>query len=109
MTGVTGVRTPAGGPRALHCLTFGYEPIPVSVSVRGGDPARFLLEPVTGAAVVYEEGWVLVDTGFNVDTIRDPVRRASHYNYDSYTAIVPPGDPLVEVARCLQFCKDALA
>lgn len=83
-----------GRPRALHCFTYGYEPIPESLSVKGGDPARFLLEPVTGVAVVYDEGWALLDSGFNVDTVRDPVRRAAHYNTDSYTAIVPPGDPL---------------
>jgi N-acyl homoserine lactone hydrolase len=83
-----------GAPRRLHCFTYGYEPIPESVSIRGGDPARFLLEPVTGVAVEYDGGWALLDTGFNVATVRDPVARAAHYNYDSYTAVVPPGDPL---------------
>ena len=108
MTGVPGVRTPARGPRALHCLTFGYEPIPESVSLRGGDPARFLLEPVTGAAVVYDEGWVLIDTGFNVATVRDPRRRAAHYNFENYTAIVPPGDPLVDQMALLGLTWDRL-
>ena len=83
-----------GRPQRLVRFVLGYEPIPVSVSVAGGDPYTILLEPVTAAAVVYERGWVLLDSGFNVDTVRDPVARGAHYNYDSYTAILPPGDPL---------------
>lgn len=98
---MAGLRTPRGRPRRLHPLLFGYEPIPESLSVLGGDPARFLLEPVTGALVEYDDGWVLIDSGFNVDTVRDPVRRAAHYNYDSYTAVVPPGDPLVDQVAAL--------
>jgi N-acyl homoserine lactone hydrolase len=85
-----------GVPRRLHCFVYGYEPIPESLSVRGGDAAAFLLEPVTGVAVEYDAGWVLLDSGFNVDIVRDPVQRAAHYNYESYTAIVPPGDPLAD-------------
>ncbi|WP_051362711.1 N-acyl homoserine lactonase family protein [Amycolatopsis thermoflava] len=89
-----------GDPLGLHPFVLGYEPIPEAMSVEGGDPARFLLEPVTAAAVVYPGGaWVLLDTGFNVDTVRDPERRAAQYNYDSYTAVVPPGDPLADQVR----------
>lgn len=85
-----------GPPRRLVPLVLGYEPIPESVSLRGGDPSRFLLEPVTAVAVVYDDGWALVDGGFNLDGVRDPVRRAAHYDYESYTAVVPPGDALAE-------------
>ncbi len=83
-------------PRRLVPFVLGYEPIPEAISLRGGDPSRYLLEPVTAAAVVYDDGWVLLDTGFNVDIVRDPERRAAHFNYDSYTAVVPPGDPLLD-------------
>jgi glyoxylase-like metal-dependent hydrolase (beta-lactamase superfamily II) len=85
-----------GTPQRLHRFVLGYEPIPESLSIHGGDPSRFLLEPVTAVAVCYADAWVLLDSGFNVDTVRDPVRRAAQYNYDSYTAVVPPGDPLVD-------------
>ncbi|MFI5937374.1 N-acyl homoserine lactonase family protein [Actinoplanes sp. NPDC051494] len=85
-----------GRPLRLHPMVVGYEPIAESISVLGGDPARFLLEPVTVAAVVYADGWVLLDTGFNVEIVRDPARRGHHFNYDSYTAVVPPGDPLAD-------------
>lgn len=98
----------AGPPRSLVPLVLGYEPIPESISLRGGDPARYLLEPVTAAAVVYDEGWVLLDTGFNVEIVRDPVRRAAHFNYDSYTAVVPPGDPLLDEIAAAGLEWDAL-
>jgi glyoxylase-like metal-dependent hydrolase (beta-lactamase superfamily II) len=90
-------------------LLLGYEPIPESVSLLGGDQYRFLLEPVTAAVVEYDDGWVLLDSGFNVETVRDPVRRAAHYNFDSYTAIVPPGDPLVDQVARLGLAWDELA
>jgi len=102
-------RVPTGPPRRLHCLSLGHEPIPESVSVRGGDPARFILEPVTGAVVEYDDAWVLLDSGFNIDTIRDPARRAAHYNYDSYTAVVPPGDPLLDQVAALGLSWSDLA
>jgi N-acyl homoserine lactone hydrolase len=85
-----------GRPERLVRFVLGYEPIPESMSIAGGDPSRFLLEPVTAAAAVYADGWVLLDSGFNIDTIRDRTARAAHYNYESYTAVVPPGDPLID-------------
>ncbi|WP_166462582.1 N-acyl homoserine lactonase family protein [Amycolatopsis acidicola] len=88
-----------GTPRALYRFVLGYEPIRESVSIEGGDPARFLLEPVTAAAVCYDDAWVLLDSGFDTDAVRDPARRAARYNYDSYTALLPPGDPLVDQVR----------
>lgn len=98
-----------GGPRRLVPLILGYEPIPESVSLRGGDPARFLLEPVPAVAVVYDDGWALVDGGFNLDAVRDPLRRAAHYDYESYTAVVPPGDALAEGIAAAGLTWDALA
>lgn len=86
-------------PRALVPFVVGWEPIPESVSVRGGDPARFLLEPVTAAAVVFDEGWVLIDGGFDLDRVRDPEQRAAHYDHQNYTAVIPPGDALAEGVR----------
>ncbi|MCU1404722.1 MAG: N-acyl homoserine lactonase family protein [Glaciihabitans sp.] len=83
-----------GYPQRVVRFVLGYEPIPESMSIIGGDRNRVLLEPVTAVAVVYADGWVLLDSGFNIDTIRDPEARAAHYNYDSYTAVVAPGDAL---------------
>lgn len=91
----------SGPPVRIHPMVVGYEPIRESLSLRGGDDATFLLEPVTAAAVVYDDGWVLLDSGFNVDVIRDPVERGFYFNYDSYTALLPPGDPLDEQVAAL--------
>lgn len=86
-----------GPPLELVPMVLGWEPIPESISLAGGDPATFLLEPVTASAVVFRDGWVLVDSGFDVTVVRDPVKRAARYDYPCYTAIVPPGDPLPEL------------
>src|SRR5205085_8788203 len=60
---------------------------------------RFLLEPVTAAAIEFDEGWVLYDTGFNPETVREPALRAAHYAhvdpYSCYIACIPRGDPLL--------------
>lgn len=85
-----------GRPVRIVRFVLGYEPISENVSIVGGDPYRILLEPVTAVAVVFERGWVLLDSGFNIDTIRDKAARGAHFNYDSYTAVVTPGDPLVD-------------
>ncbi|MFV0287733.1 MAG: N-acyl homoserine lactonase family protein [Demequina sp.] len=89
----------SGMPVALHGFIVGYEPIRESISLHGGSDHRYLLEPVTAAAVEYEDGWVLLDAGFNVPVIRDPRLRGETFNYDSYTAVVPPGDPLAEAVE----------
>ncbi|MBT0768045.1 MBL fold metallo-hydrolase [Kineosporia sp. J2-2] len=90
-----------GRPLRMHPMVVGYEPIREPISVPGGDPARFLLEPVTVAAVVFENGWLLFDSGFNVDVVRDAARRAEYLNYESYTALLPPGDPLADQVAAL--------
>ena len=104
-------RVPTGSPRCLYPLTFGWEAISVSVSLKGGSPDEYLLEPVTGAAVVYDDAWVLIDTGFNVDTIRDQQKRLAHYIWESYAPLITTGDPLLhQVDACglrwadLAFC-----
>lgn len=104
--GVVGV---SGTPRRLVPMVLGYEPIPEAMSIAGGDPTRYLLEPVTAAAVVYDDGWVLLDSGFDVDVVRDPVRRSAIFNFDSYTAIVPPGDPLPDAIAAAGLDWDDLA
>ncbi|MBU4215959.1 MAG: N-acyl homoserine lactonase family protein [Actinobacteria bacterium] len=83
-----------GPPLALHAFVVGYEPIREVVSLRGGDPMRFLLEPVTAAAVEYADGWVLLDSGFNLEAVRSPQRRADELTHESYTPVVAPGDAL---------------
>ena len=66
----------------------------MGVSLRGGSKDEYLFEPVTGAAVVYDDGWVLIDTGLNPEIIRDPALRAAHY-VTAAVGCVPEGDPLL--------------
>lgn len=84
----------SGMPLAVHGFVLGYEPIAEAVSLRGGSARRYLLEPVTAAAVEYQDGWILLDSGFDLSVVRDDRRRGELLNYDSYTPVVPPGDPL---------------
>jgi len=90
-----------GPPLRLHPMVVGYEPIREPISIPDGDPATFLLEPVIAVAVGYTDGWLLLDSGFNTDVIRDPAARAKYFNWDSYTALLPPGDPLAEQVAAL--------
>ena len=98
----------SGPPRRLYALVFGWEPVPESVSLLGGRNDRYLLEPVTGAAIEYDDGWVLIDTGFNPELARDPELRAAHYTFPNYTAVIPPGDPLVDQIRAAELDWDDL-
>lgn len=83
-----------GRPGRIVPLVVGYEPIAEGTSVAGGSRFRYLLEPVTAAAIVYKAGWVLVDGGFDPARVRDARLRRNSYDYANYTPIVPEGDPL---------------
>ncbi|MDQ1129277.1 N-acyl homoserine lactonase family protein [Microbacterium sp. SORGH_AS_0888] len=87
-----------GRPRALVPMVVGYEPIAEAVSVAGGSRFRYLLEPVTAVAVVFDRGWILVDGGFDPRRVRDAAARVAGFDYENYTPIVPPGDPLTDQA-----------
>jgi N-acyl homoserine lactone hydrolase len=54
-------------------LTFGWEDLPETISIHGGDPTVRLREPVPGVLLEIDGSWVLLDTGFNVPIIRDPL------------------------------------
>lgn len=86
----------SGRPRRIIPFVLGFEPVSEAVSVRGGSSFRYLLEPVTAAAVEYEDGWVLLDGGFDPTRLRDRQRRIADFTYENYLPIVPPGDPLVD-------------
>lgn len=85
-----------GRPQRVVPLVLGFEPISEAVAVRGGSTFKYLMMPVTAAAVEFARGWVLWDGGFEPGRIRDPRRRAASFDYQNYLPIVPPGDPLVD-------------
>ena len=85
-----------GRPRRVVPLVVGFEVIAEGISVAGGSGFRHLMEPVTAAAVVFDEGWILVDGGFDPARIRDRSLRVASFDYENYAPVVPAGDPLVD-------------
>ena len=90
--------THATSVRRVLPLTFGWEDLPLTISIHhthGVDPAARLREPVPGVLCEVDGGWVLLDTGFNTPLVRDPHlnRRFHGHGID---AVLPPtdGDPL---------------
>lgn len=68
------------GVRRVVPLTFGWEHIPKSVSVRGAPQDLCLREPVPGVLLEVDGGWFLLDTGFNTPILLDEQlrRRLAH-------------------------------
>lgn len=68
------------GVRRIVPLTFGWEHIPKSVSVRGAPEELRLREPVPGVLLEVDGGWFLLDTGFNTPILLDEQlrRRLAH-------------------------------
>lgn len=99
----------SGTPRRLIPFVLGYETVSEAMSLPGGSSFRWLLEPVTAAAVVYDAGWILIDGGFDPRRIRDRDLRAASFGYENYAPVVPPGDPLVDQVARAGLDWDALA
>ncbi|MDX6230234.1 MAG: N-acyl homoserine lactone hydrolase [Frankiales bacterium] len=67
------------GVRRVVPITFGWEDLPETISIHGGDRSVRYREPVPGVLVQLDGGWLLLDTGFNVPLVRDPhLRRRLH-------------------------------
>ncbi len=85
------------GVRAIVPLTLGYEDLPKSVSVDGAPAGERLLEPVPGVLLRCDGGWLLLDTGFNLALINDPVLRRRFHPDPLVQPVLPgPGEPLAE-------------
>lgn len=70
---------PPTAVRRLFVLLCGFEIIPQSVSLRGGDPDLVLSVPITAYLLDTEEGWVLFDAGLDEGNLRDPARLEALY------------------------------
>ena len=57
--------------RSIVPLTFGWEHIPLSISLQGGADDVRLREPVPGILLELDGGWMLLDTGFNTPVLLD--------------------------------------
>jgi glyoxylase-like metal-dependent hydrolase (beta-lactamase superfamily II) len=88
------------GVRRIVPLTFGWEELPQTVSIHGGDPRVRLREPVPGVLLQLDGGWMLLDTGFNVPLVRDPLlrRRFHGRNHDIHPQLLPDDRDSLDVA-----------
>lgn len=90
--------TSGGGVRRLVPLTYGWEDLPLSISIHGADAALRLREPVPGVLCEVDGGWLLLDTGFNAPMVRDPWLRHRFHDHGVQAVLLDdPRDPL-EVA-----------
>ncbi len=81
-------------------LTLGWEHLPKTVSVLGADPSVRLREPVPAVLCEVEDGWILLDCGFNTPTVRDLALRRRFHGDDHIVpelpaATEPDVDPLI--------------
>jgi glyoxylase-like metal-dependent hydrolase (beta-lactamase superfamily II) len=79
-------------------LTFGWEDLPETVSIHGGDPSVRLREPVPGVLLELDGGWMLLDTGFNVPLVRDPFLRRRFHGGDIHAELLADDRDSLEVA-----------
>jgi N-acyl homoserine lactone hydrolase len=88
------------GVRRVLPLTFGWEDLPETVSIHGGDPTRRLREPVPGVLLELDGGWMLLDTGFNTPLVRDPLlyRRFHGRNHNIHAELLPDDRDSLEAA-----------
>jgi N-acyl homoserine lactone hydrolase len=83
------------GVRRIVLLTLGWEDLPQSISIDGADPSVRLKEPTPGILLQTDDGWVLLDTGFNTALIRDPWLYRRFFGDPAYAPVLPgPGEPL---------------
>ena len=77
----------------VFLLTLGWEYLPKAWSVHGWDPTEFLTEPVPAVVVETDEGYALLDTGFNPALIHDKaLYDRFHGRVNGVRAVLPPGD-----------------
>ena len=89
-----------GAVNRIVPLTFGWEDLPETISLRGGDPSVRYREPVPGVALQTDAGWLLLDTGFNVPIASDPFlhRRFHGRNNDIRCELLPGDGDSLEIA-----------
>lgn len=85
------------GVRRVVLLTLAWEDLPKSVSVHGAPEGIRLCEPTPAVLLQTQDGWLLLDTGFNTALIRDPAMRRRFYPKIDYIPVLAgPGEPIEE-------------
>ncbi|MEQ3549003.1 N-acyl homoserine lactonase family protein [Pseudonocardia nematodicida] len=85
------------GVRRVVPLLLGWERLPLWVSLHGAPREQRIVEPVPAVLLETDDGWLLLDTGFNTALIRDPALHRRFYGSPAYQPALPgPGDPLLD-------------
>lgn len=87
----------------LAVLLLGYEVIPKTVSTRDRGGRFVMAEPICAYLLQTERGYVLFDTGVNIDNILDPVRREEYFMSRGWLAppiVLPEHDFLKQLKSC---------
>lgn len=85
------------GVRRVVLLTLAWEELPKSVSVHGAPEGTMITEPTPGVLLQTDDGWMLLDTGFNTALIRDEALRRRFYPSVDFMPILPgSGEPIEE-------------
>ncbi|GAB7047112.1 N-acyl homoserine lactonase family protein [Catenuloplanes indicus] len=85
------------GVTRIIALTLGWEDLPRAASVHGASRTERVREPVPGLLLEHDDGWLLIDTGFNTALLRDPALRRRFYPSPNYQPELPgPGEPIEE-------------
>jgi glyoxylase-like metal-dependent hydrolase (beta-lactamase superfamily II) len=85
--------------RRIIPLTLGWERLPKAYSVHGDTSGEILTEPVGAILLDTDDGWSLIDTGFNTVLMRDkPLYERTHGHNHEIVPILPEtdGEPLAD-------------
>lgn len=77
--------------RRLFVLLVGYEVLPKSVSTKGSGAQFIMSEPICCYLLDTEQGWILLDTGFDPVYVQDPALAQKYlHSAGIYPPIVTP-------------------
>jgi N-acyl homoserine lactone hydrolase len=87
--------------RRLFVLLCGYEVIPKTVSTKDRGASFIMSEPISAYLLDTEEGWVLLDTGFDPAHIRDAQGREGYFYGQGMIppVVLPEHEPLAQLSR----------
>ncbi|KQN99986.1 N-acyl homoserine lactonase family protein [Paenibacillus sp. Leaf72] len=73
--------------KRFYVLLVGYEMVPKSLSLRGGDSRIMIAEPICCYLVDTDTGWILMDTGLDESRLRDPELAKQFYMSRGWSAL----------------------
>jgi len=74
--------------RRLYVLLCGFEVLPKTVSTKGRGASIIIASPISAYLLDTEQGWVLLDTGFDPVHIRDAAAREANFYGQGMSPVV---------------------